>query len=143
MRGVWGIRRDFVRVQGGVQYVGFLHRIQYFSSGKRPKRVLYDIAPKKGVDKKTDDSVTFRNREAEIYVFCLLDQKDVTKIDVLDLNQWKFYIVRTTELDEDFQDKKKIGIRPLNQLASPVHHSRIKAILDDIIELDLGEKMVL
>jgi len=24
-----------------------------------------------------------------------------------------------------------------------VHHSRIKAILDDIIELDLGEKMVL
>ena len=72
-----------------------------------------------------------------------MDQKDVTKIDVLDLNQWKFYIVRTSDLDEHFHDKKKIGIQPLNKLASPVHHSRIKVILDDIIELDLGEKMVL
>ena len=72
-----------------------------------------------------------------------MDQKDVTKIDVLDLNQWKFYIVRTSDLDEHLHDKKKIGIRPLNKLASPIHHSRIKAILDDLIELDLGEKMVL
>ena len=110
---------------------------------KKPKRVLYDISPKKGIDKKTEESLTFRNREAELYVFCLLDEKDVTKIDVLDLNQWKFYIVRTTDLDEHFHDKKKIGIRPLNKLASPIHHSRLKVILDDLIDLDLGEKMVL
>ena len=31
---------------------------------KKPKRVLYDIAPKKGVDRKTEDSLTFSNLAA-------------------------------------------------------------------------------
>lgn len=110
---------------------------------KRPKRVLFDISPKKGIDAKKEDSLTFRNREAEMFIFCLLNQKDVTKIDVLDLDQWLFYVVRTTVLDELFPTKKKIGIRPLNQMVTPVHHSRVRSILDTLIDMELTEKLVL
>ena len=110
---------------------------------KRPKRVLFDIPPKKGIDAPTEDSITFRNREAEIYIFCLHTEKDVSKVDVLNLEQWRFYIVRTASLDLDFREKKKIGIQPLNKLATPVHQSKIKAIVDDLIDYELTERMVL
>ena len=110
---------------------------------KKPKRVLFDIAPKKGIDAKTESSLTFRNREAEIYIFCLLTEKVVSKIDVLNLDQWKFYIVRTSVLDEGYKDKKKIGLRPLNQLVTPVSYDKIKPILDDLIDYELTEKLTL
>ena len=110
---------------------------------KRPKRVLYDISPKKGIVAKTENSRTFRNREAEIYIFCLQTEKDVKKINLIDVDQWRFYIVSTEKLDLEFHDKKRIGIRPLNKMATPVKQNRIKDILDDIISLDIGEKLVL
>lgn len=110
---------------------------------KRPKRLSFDISPKKGEDAQTEDSMTFRNRHAEIYIFAVLNEKDLKKIDILDLNQWEFYVVRTEQLDEHFYDTRKLGIRGLKKLATGVHLSRIKPILDDIIDLDLSERQVL
>ncbi len=110
---------------------------------KRPKRLSFDIAPKKGIDASTAESLTYRNRHPEIYIFAVLNEKELRKIDVLDLDQWQLYIVRTEALDNLHYDTKKLGIRALNRLASPVHYSRVKPILDDIIELDLGEGLVL
>ena len=110
---------------------------------KRPKRLSFDITPKKGLDAPTEESMTYRNRYSEIYIFAILNEKELRKIDVLDLDQWQFYILRTETLDKYHFDTKKLGIRALNKLASPVHHSRIKPILDDIIDLDLGEQLVL
>ena len=110
---------------------------------KRPKRLSFDISPKKGVDAPTEETLTFRNRYPEIYIFAVLNEKDLKKIDVLDLDQWDFYVVRTEQLDEHHYDTRKLGIRALQKLATGVHHSRLKQILDDIIEYDLGERLVL
>jgi len=110
---------------------------------KRVKRLSFDIAPKKGVDAQTADSLTYRNRYPEIYIFAVLNEKKLPKIDVLNLDQWDFYVVRTESLDEHHYDTRKLGIRALQKLASPIHHSRLKQILDDIIEYDLGERLVL
>lgn len=110
---------------------------------KRPKRLSFDISPKKGIDAATTESLTYRNRYSEIYIFAVLNQRELKNIDVLDLDQWQFYIVRTEALDREHFDTKKLGIRALNNLASPVHFSRIKPILDDIIDYDLGERLVL
>lgn len=117
----------------------------YIQSWKqtKPKRVLYDISPKKGIDAKRKDSMTFRNREAELYIFALAIEKDVKKMDILNLEQWRFYIVRTAVLDDEFETKKKIGLRALNKLATPVHHSRLKEQIDILIDLELTERMVL
>lgn len=35
-------------------------------------------------------------RNADLYVFCLLYEKDANLIDVLNTEQWHFYIVQTT-----------------------------------------------
>ncbi len=110
---------------------------------KKPKRISFDISPKKGIDAKKEDSMTFRNRDAEIYIFCVLVEKDVKKIDILNLEQWNFYIVRASTLDEYYPNNKKLSIRPLKQLAGPLKQDRIKANLDILIDLELTEKMVL
>ena len=110
---------------------------------KRLKRLSFDISPKRGADAATQGSLTYRNRYPEIYIFAVLNQKELKNIDVLDLDQWQFYIVKTEALDRAHFDTRKLGVRALNNLASPVHHSRIKPILDDIIDYDLGERLVL
>jgi hypothetical protein len=110
---------------------------------KAPKRILFDISPKTGIDAKREDSMTFRNREAEVYIFCVLTEKEVAKADVLNLDQWQFYVVRTATLDEIVPTKKKIGIRPLQQIASPVHYTKLKDILDILIDAELTEGLVL
>lgn len=110
---------------------------------KRPKRLSFDISPKKGLDAKTEESVTFRNRHPEIYIFAVLTEKDLKKIDVLNLDQWQFYVLRTNTLDKHHYDTRKLGIRALQKLASPISINRIKPILDDIVDLDLSERLVL
>lgn len=110
---------------------------------KRPRRLSFDVSPKKGLDAKTEESVTFRNRHPEIYVFAVVNEKDLKKIDLLNLDQWQFYIVDTDRLDEHHYDTRKLGIRALQKLASPIHITKVKSILDDIIDLDLTERQIL
>ncbi len=110
---------------------------------KKPKRISFDISPKTGLDAKKEDSMTFRNREPELYIFCVLAEKDVKKINVLDLEQWQFYIVRTTDLDIHFPKNKKIGLRPIKQLAGATSQTRLKDIIDTLIDFELTEKQVL
>ncbi len=84
-----------------------------------------------------------RKLTAEVYIFCVLTEKEVAKADVLNLDQWQFYVVRTSTLDEQLPTKKKIGIRPLQQIASPVHYTKLKDILDILIDAELTEGLVL
>jgi len=110
---------------------------------KKPKRLSFDISPKVGLVAKKEDSLTFRNRDAEMYIFCVHKEKDVKKINVLDLEQWEFYLIRTSSLDELYPTNRKLGIRPLKQLASPIHYSKIKQNLDILVDMELSEKLVL
>lgn len=110
---------------------------------KRPKRISFDISPKTGIDAKKEDSMTFRNREPEVYIFAVLAEKDVKKVNVLDLEQWNFYLVRTSTLDEHFPKNRKLGMRALKQLAGPLHYGRIKQNLDILIDAELTEKLIL
>ena len=87
--------------------------------------------------------MTFRNREAELYIFAVLTEKDVKKANVLDLDQWNFYIVRTSTLDQYFPKNRKLGMRALKQLAGPLHQTRIKDNIDILIDAELTEKLIL
>ncbi len=109
---------------------------------KKAKRVLFDIAPQKGITAKQKDSLTYRNRSAELYIFALHTAKEVSKMDVLDMEQWRFYLVKTNILNDEFETKRKIGIRALNKLATPVKFNRIREQIDILIDLELTEKMV-
>lgn len=51
-----------------------------------------------------------KTRQANIYIFYLLDHKDRTTINPLDLNQWTFYLVSTSILNNRFPTQKTIRL---------------------------------
>ena len=104
---------------------------------------MFDISKKKGIDAKKEDSLTFKNREADLYIFNFHKEKVVKKADVLEIDQWDFYIVLTSVLDEHYPNKNKIGLRSLSKIATKVKHERIKSIIDDLIDSQLTDKMKL
>ena len=110
---------------------------------KKSKRVLFDISKKKGFQAKNIDSITFRNREAELYIFNFHKEKIVKNADVLNLDQWRFFIILTSVLDEHFPNKNKIGLRSLNKLTKGVDYSRIQPVINELIDCDLTEKIII
>ena len=51
-----------------------------------------------------------RKRQSDIYVFCLLTQKEKRQINPLDLDQWEFYVIPTSVLDSEFGDRQSISL---------------------------------
>jgi hypothetical protein len=66
-------------------------------------------------------------RHADIYVFCLLTNKDTKTINPLNVDQWEFYIVRTSTLNEELgKDQKTVSLSVLKQLTSPVRFGELR-----------------
>lgn len=63
-----------------------------------------------------DEEWTKRDRHSDVYVFALLAEKDKNKIDPLDIGQWEFYVVSTSELDRAYEDQATVRINPLREV---------------------------
>ena len=55
-------------------------------------------------------------RQADVYVFALLSHKDKLTIDPLDLNQWEFYVLPTSVLDNRKRSQHSITLPSLRKL---------------------------
>ena len=82
---------------------------------KRLSTIRFDIAEKSSW---TEDNGrgSSKNRSSEIYIFCLLKEKDRDKVNPLNLDQWEFLVIRTKLLDENCGDQRTIGLAPLQRL---------------------------
>ena len=59
-----------------------------------------------------------RLRHSDVYVFCLLAYKgDKRMLDPLDLSQWGFYVVKTSEIDRIFGERSNISINRVKDLS--------------------------
>lgn len=47
-----------------------------------------------------------RKRQADVYVFCLLDHKEQATVDLLDVAQWKFFVITTERLNAELGEQK-------------------------------------
>lgn len=73
-------------------------------------------------------------RQADIYIFCVLSHKDKNTVNPLNLNQWDFYILDTEVLNAKVPKQKTITLSSLlklepikvkyNDLKSEIHKSR-------------------
>jgi len=55
-------------------------------------------------------------RQSDMYIFCVLAEKDREKADPLILDQWRFYPVLTSVLNEALQSQKTAGISTIARL---------------------------
>ncbi len=90
----------------------------YLQSWKQDRlsKISFGIKPTMGWDAETntyDDSVT---RNADVYVFCVFSHKDPVSADPLCLDQWRFFVMSTRELDRLVPNQKTITLSSLMRL---------------------------
>lgn len=72
------------------------------------------------IGQKQNEDSTKRERPSDVYVFALLAEQDMKKINPLDIGQWEFYVVSTCELNRRYENQATLGINPLRRLARQV-----------------------
>lgn len=68
-------------------------------------------------------------RQADVYIFCLLDHREKTTLDPMRLEQWKFYLLRSAVLDERHPSQKTIS------LASLLNLQPVEATFENLAEV--------
>lgn len=107
----------------------------YLQSWKQDKfsDISFGIQKTKGWNAKTNEYSHECKRQSDIYVFCLLTEKDSNKIDPLNLDQWKFYVIETSVLNDKLGDQKTISLKSLLTLKPEcVKYEGLRAIVDVI-----------
>ncbi len=83
-------------------------------------RICFGIGSTKGWDAATGTFGATAQRQADVYVFCLLHHRDKATLDPLDLNQWTFYILPAAALNTHCPKQKTIGLATLEKLKPTV-----------------------
>lgn len=78
--------------------------------------IQFNIQPTQGWDSTTGEISHDKRRQADVYIFCVLHERDPGKVNPLELSQWIFYIVETQTLDKTVKTQKTITLRSLLQL---------------------------
>ena len=94
-------------------------------------RRKYEWDPETGESKENKPP----KRSADIYIFCLLKNRDKITVDPLDTKQWEFYVVPTFRINEKKRSGKEISLGPLKDLADdPVQSSDLAAAVTKVAE---------
>lgn len=91
----------------------------YVQSWAQPKlsTPTFDIAPTRAWSSEHGYSHDVR-RQADAYVFALLAEKEPTRLDPLDLAQWRFFVLATRTLDANVGAQASIGLSSLRKLGA-------------------------
>jgi hypothetical protein len=97
----------------------------------RISEIAFSIRPAQGWDARTNTYADSAKRSAAVYVFCLLEGEDRERIDPLDVAQWTFYVLSTSELDRQVPTQKTIRLARLKDLgAHPCTYDELKTAID-------------
>lgn len=76
----------------------------------------FDIAPKLSWDASTNTSATEAGRPADVYVFAVHSHIDQDSIDPLNVNQWEFYVLATSVLNQECSSQMRISLGMIQRL---------------------------
>ena len=78
---------------------------------KRPSQLTFSIGPTHGWSAETGEFAAEARRQADVYVFAVLESGSKPELDPLNLDQWRFYVLPSGTLDERAPTQKSIGLR--------------------------------
>ena len=88
------------------------------SWGQKDYSVIQFVVPKRrGYDAVENELESSASRHAHVYVLALLAHKDKATLDPLNLEQWRFYVLPTTKLDDRTRSQHSITLKSLEGLA--------------------------
>lgn len=95
----------------------------YLQSWRQLKlsNITFDIRPTRMWDEDSRSYASEANRQADLYVFALLAHQEKSTVDSLDLDQWHFYIVLTSQLNS-LPPSKSINLKTVQALCPKAYH---------------------
>jgi hypothetical protein len=84
---------------------------------RRPSPISFRISLTRAWDKEQGAYGHDSRRQANVYVFALLDHHDKQTIDPLDVSQWCFFVVSSSTLDAHVSGQRSISLARLKRLA--------------------------
>jgi len=88
--------------------------------------IIFTIKPAKFWDSENNFTETEPKRHADVYVFCLLANKDQMTIDPLKLEQWEFFVLPTNALNNYTRSQSSITLKSLSNLTSSIKYCKLK-----------------
>ena len=85
---------------------------------RRPSTITFGIQPTFGWDAATNMTGAEQRRQADVYVFALLEHQHKRTLDPLNVAQWTFYVLPTTVLNTNLPTQKTIRLAKLLQLGA-------------------------
>jgi len=80
---------------------------------KALSKIIFGIQKTYGWDAACNQQKNVLERQADVYVFCVLSHKDKNTVDPLNLSQWDFYCLPSSVLNEKVGDQKTIALSSL------------------------------
>lgn len=87
----------------------------YLQTWKQTKlsKIVFGIGPTYGWDSKNNRYDKIKQRQAQIYVFCVHKHKEKESLNPLLIAQWDFYLLPTKKIDTEFGDQKTATLSAL------------------------------
>ncbi|MEX0906638.1 MAG: hypothetical protein WD028_13000 [Balneolaceae bacterium] len=92
----------------------------YLQSWNQDKlsRITFSTRPTFAWESNTNSLAEERKRQADVYVFCLLNHKRQETVDPLNIDQWKFYVISTKSLNVKLGEQKSLGLNTLMKIGA-------------------------
>lgn len=81
-------------------------------------RINFSTRPTLAWEAETNTLAIERKRQADVYVFCLLDHKVQATVDPLDVAQWTFFVISTERLNAELGEQRSVGLTRLRQIGA-------------------------
>lgn len=102
-------------------------------------RISFLVPKTRAWDSSTNRMAEKAARQADVYVFALLAHQDKQKVDPLDVSQWLFYVLPTSELDGRTRSQHSITLATLCKLCDrSVGYHDLKAAVAEAAERQEG-----
>jgi hypothetical protein len=83
---------------------------------EKESRICFSIRPSRAWSAETNVFEAEVRRQADVYVFCLLDHRHKPTLNPLDLAQWKFFAVSAARLNDHLPTQKTVSLKTVKSL---------------------------
>ncbi len=95
---------------------------------RRLSSILFNVGKRRVWDAATNQLSAEPLRPASVYVFALLAHQDRATLDPLNLDQWRFYVLSTREIDQRERSQHSITLSSLERMgAGPYPFAELRA----------------
>jgi hypothetical protein len=106
----------------------------YVQSWKQTKlsSIVFQIPKTRAWDPNTGIYDVVSRRQAEIYIFALLAHQEGATLDPLNLDQWHFYAVLTSILNERTESQNSIALKSLKTLSPLISYEGLATAIGEL-----------